>query len=328
MSDGSLVRLKSKQAGGHLTCTDSTILNDYILTCIRRAAGGVKLSQVIEIGSKRSLDEALSVATVVPMDFDRWVFHVKVSGLRGSKNSKALSDAAKVLPSMGTGIVWYETRHYRDYKSIEDLNNSLNARYISYLTRDEMSDMLGDVEIGARAKSFLLTNYSNDVESPLRLREEILDGAKVQTASDVTATIGVSVGTIQSFVIKLAKYPSSIGKGKNGHPAGADRRLLMTASALAKNLGYPALYRRAKGIVDDIRAVKMLYIAGEVYTSIPKNLSGVYSDRRLYRYNRFMKDINSIPLTSLNRLVVEFGREKGWYSDLDMLEFLHRWFSL
>lgn len=312
---GSLVDLSSSRVDAHLTYCESKLIDDYILTTLRQKTGA-GLDDVVYITGKASMEDALLVSTVLPMRGNSWLFVVDCSKFRGKAGAASIKTLYDGLAGKGTGTVWFKTTRYPDFKTVHEATKGrCNERYISYLTKSEMNCMLGQVELGTAARSFLVNNYANDIESPLRLKQYILDGHTVRNGTDVSNAIGVSVGSVQNVVLSII----SRDKWSNA----TRMRTARTLMSMYSSLGGRRLRNSILKVLKDTRELKHLYLSGTVYKTIPGS-----SYPHLSKYNRgnYFERIKDIPLTRIDRIYIELERQNAWHSESNMLDWLYNVF--
>lgn len=323
---GSLVDLRDPGVPSHLFYTDSPLIEDFIVTTALRTAGS-SFSELIEVNSKRRLDESLSLLTIYPLKSDKWVFKFDVPRL--------MSYLPQLYPffDTATSISLFLTPHYKYFKSIANRKvspASLHERYIGgYLSLPEIEMMLNGVPVYKDASKFIYNNYRSDPEAALKLRQIASQGTAITKGSDITNALGVSTGTTDQLVMRMLKLGLT---GKSRSYTTSTRQIVRSVNLFLDKIPPPTFQKRLLTASRDFLAIKTMYISGDLIDAadIPSTTvdGGMYSGRRLKKY-RFMFDTitHEIPLERIQRYVLDLNSESPWRYSEDVLQFIYSWFD-
>lgn len=107
---------------------------------------------------------------------------------------------------------------------------------------------------------------------------------------------------------------------------------------LADTYGFTKMRNFLLASVKDILDIKELYMVGAIYDTIRDlpdkkvmdakgNLSPVYDEKRLSKYNSRLKYIIEIPYLRVVRLYLTLKKGGRWFNAMDMVNFMYQYYE-
>ena len=300
-----------------LLYTNSQIAEMFVYDTLKKRcdANG---DSIIDVKNQASFDEMVNLSYEYPILAKEWLFKIDY------KRVKKLCAKYKGLFSSGSPAVFLvEVDGYKDFVEFKELvNNKCNPMYMSYLSYQDISYLFYEHKLPQKQISFIARSYSRDIDKVFELYQEVQNGYEITDIKSITAICGQSVGTTQSFVLSLLKL--NIGDLKNSKTS--IKRKIRELADLSKAIGCNRLRNYLMSTVKDIMYIKQLYLETDIYDEI-KNLPKGYDEKRLSRYQRYLKDIKNIPMSSVLGLFTDLLDSGPWYKDSDAMTFLFNYYE-
>ena len=277
---------------------------------------------IVNVETKKDYKNIRNNLGITPPFSDRWFVKINLDKMHDK-------DLYAIMQESNTTFFFCTCTRYKLFKeclSKFDKTEIANF-YINYLRRPDfvyLYDALTheDNKLPKNLFSFVVQNYSGDVDSVIELFLKMNQGEVFNNRKQITELCGVGGNSIESFIFSMLKPISGSDKGlkiviKNRISLGVD---------LGNTLGYTKFYNFMSASIKRMCEIKELMIAGVVYKHI-RNLPDNYDEASLARYQKYIYRLKMIPLSSLLLLRSAMGY-KVWRSEADLLEFIYRLYTI
>ena len=313
---GSLRELRSESKSVHLVYSNSGLAEMYAYDELKDVCNA-SLESVYNIESKTDFKNMMELVNIESYLSDKWLFIVDYSKLRGScKTYKGVFSAT-------TSCFLVKVKNYKEYKEFKELVSTCNDLYLSIMRKNDTMFLLQNYGLSQKIIDFVATSYARDPEKIFKLKEQLSLGIEVESQKDIVKLLGVSSGSINSFVLLLLKDPPTTKKGSKI----IYRKRIQMAASLIETYGISTFKNFVTSAVKDILDIKTLYTQGIIYKSI-RNIPDCYDEKKLSRYNFYLERIGlEIPYTRILRLYCMLKESGKWYSSEDMLSFMYDYYG-
>jgi hypothetical protein len=278
---------------------------------------------IFTIESRKELKESYITAGVQPFGAEKWLFFVD-----GKKVGLTYKDMRDMMQMNVTGLYVIEVDNYKEYKRIKGVfgeHPEFLDLYLSKLYRSDilyLYDYYVPKENGLTPKVYnqVVKNYGNDVDAVLTLFKALQSGVRVDTLKDVVAICGTAGNTVESYIMALLKSPPTTVRGTST----ILRNRMKAGKELADTQGYDKTWMYMVSCIKALCEIKMLMISGVVYKHITKIPEG-YNEKKLYKYQRYIWQLEEIPFSTLIRLRYHL-QKKHWYTGVDFESFIYGYY--
>lgn len=276
---------------------------------------------IINVDTKKDLKYVREILGLMPPFSDRWFVIVNMDKV-------PVKELESVLDASTTCVFLCFCSKYRDYKQMkEDMKErgGIIDLYISYLRRGDMIYLYdafvpSDNKMSKQLFDFFVQSYSGDVEEVLSLFEEMNAGTKISSRKDIADICGIGGLTVEGFALSLLK---PLSKSEKGFKKVVKNRIV-AGTELGEVYGYSKFYSFLKNVLFNFTQIKELRMTGDVYKSV-RNLPNGYDEKILARYNRYIWQLNTIPLSRILLLYEAVG-SKSWRGNAEFLNSLYRFY--
>ena len=305
-----------------LVQTTSAKMEQYIYDTLRRVHGSNALSQ-LSVENDKDIHVIREVSGITPPFADKWFVTVELGKL-------SMKDLLSAILNSTTCFFLIKTERYKDFKFFKEVlehhkqelrykdfyTNYLRRRdilyiYDKYVTRENrLSGALFD---------YLVQGYSGDIDALFTLFESIRDGKKIESRKDIVSICGLGGLSVESFMFMLLKDMPPTERGRKQYV----KKRLQAGKELGQIYGWNTLYNFTRKALSCIIDIKVLTISGVVYKSI-REIPNNYDEGALLKYQRYMYEIERIPLSRLLVLMVAMT-ERIWRGTVEYTAFLYQY---
>jgi hypothetical protein len=284
----------------------------------------VTADAMITIETKNDFKRLKDVEGVVPLDSDRWFVLIDLD--------KFWDKDVKASIRNGVTCVFFCTcSKYKTYKTFKDEFKSDNIEifdyYINYLRKTDFIYLYDafvhkDNKLSNDLFNRVAKSYSGDIEAVFELLIHLSNGDKFKTMKDISDVCGFGGQTIETYIFSLFKPLSGSDKGlklmiKKRAQVGAD---------LGRSLKFSTMYNYMNKSIRTLCELKMLVISGVVYKRV-SNLPNSFDEKALARYQKYLWQLRSIPMSELLLLSQCMGNVQ-WKTEVDFLNFLYKYYKI
>lgn len=324
---GSIKNLRDGDTNVHLLLTGSNLAELYVYDNIKDKCKATRDS-IFDISTKSSINEMLELVNVQPFLADKWLFVLEYNKLRSIIKDK------KGIFSSDTSEFIIKVKNYKEFKEAKGLLDKVNDLYLSYIRYYDVEYLLQDTKIPPNLIDFVSKSYSSDPEQIFTLLNELKSGVVIEKRKDIVDICGISSGSLNSFALSLLKEPSKTEKGKKI----TYKNRIGVALELSEIYGFNKMRNFLMASVKDILDIKQLYMVGVIYdriTDLPDiqvkdkrgNSVPLYDEKRLSRYNIYLKTIINIPYIRILRLHLTLKKCGRWFKGIDMINFIYQYYE-
>lgn len=280
-----------------------------------RKVHDVAIDCVYKIEGKKDFANMVEMSLIQPYTSGRWLFEITYSKVKGMiKANKAVFDS-------DTSVFMFIVDKYADFKELKELLDKSNDIYTPIIRKQDVYYLLNGYPLSEKVLSFVASSYSREPESIFTLREYLQQGEEVDTQRDVVKLIGVSSGSVTSFIVSLLS-------GKPKTPRGL-KKVIRSRVQMGKDLcdayGVSSFRNFLSSGLYDMIQIKMLYLNGVVYDNF-SNIPDVFDEKKLKKYKFYLERIKTE--FSYNDLVFLYNKlqepeNRRWYSVADMARFIY-----
>lgn len=325
---GSIRKLNDENINVHILLTSSSLSEMYIYDILKDKCKATRDS-IFDVETKSGINNMLELVNVQPFLAEKWLFV-----LNFSKVKKTIKDNWGIF-EVDTAEFLIKVKNYKEYKEAKELLGRLNVNdiYLTYIRRYDVEFLLNKYGLSQKMLDFVSKSYASDTEQVFVLMKELDNGLQIENRKQIVDICGVSVGSLNYFALSLLKEPPTTVKGQKT----VCRNRMKVAVELADTYGYSKMRNFLMACVKDILDVKQLYMIGVIYDKIKdlpdvmvENEEGekvpVYDEKRLSKYNMFLQSIIDIPYTRIVRLYLMLKKGGRWFKDIDMLNFIYKYY--
>lgn len=300
--------------------TTSDLMRIFIQDKLKKTNNN-STGNIFIIENKKDFKEALSTCNVQPFGADKWLFIIDTN-----KMNLSYKDLKDIVRNNSSGVFLVEVHKYKEYKRIKNIVGDSEGFLDLYLPRLRRDDFLYLYDyytpswnkLTPKLYNQIYRDYSNDVDAVMNLFKAMQNGTRVTSIKDVTLTVGVAGNTVESYIISLLKEPPTTAKGAEI----IIRNRVKSGLELAEVHGYEKMWVYMVSCIKSFTDIKILMINGIVYKKIQTELPEGYDDKKLFRYQKYIWRLESIPLSRVIRLRYALQRNK-WQSGEDFLRFIY-----
>lgn len=309
---GSLFNLSKDNMNVHLLYTSSNLAEIYIYDELRKVCGGT-LDSVFTINTVSAFKNMLDLVNIQPYLANRWLFILEYGKLK-----KSLKGYYGIF-NADSSCFLVKVSSYAEFKEFKENYDRVNDMYLSFIRYREVNFLLNGLGLSQTLIDFSAKSYGREPDKIFLLRNEIVNGYKVDSRKDIISICGTSSSTVVYYVLRLltAKETGITNeKYKNIVKVGID---------LSEAYGINKLRNFMVASLKDIITIKQMYLNGVIYnsiTNIPDNLD----EKRLSRYGHQLEFIKGISLNGMVNLLSSLTDSGYWNKDIDMLEFLYQFY--
>lgn len=324
---GSIRKLKDGGSNVHLLLTSSSLSELYVYDELKSKCSATRDS-IYDINTKSSFNEMLELVNVQPFMADKWLFVIEYSKVKSLiKDKKGIFDA-------DTSEFLIKVKNYKEFKEAKSLLGNINDIYLSSIRFYDVEYLLQGYNISPKLIEFTAKSYYSDPEQVFVLLKELQNDRVIEKRKDIVEICGISSGSINSYVMALLKEPPKTDKSKKL----LYKKRVGVAVELVDVYGFSKFRNFLLASVKDILDIKQLYMVGTIYDRISNlpdiekkdrkgNLVPVYDEKKLARYNVYLKTIVAIPYERILRLYLTLKRCGRWYSAIDMVNFIYQFYE-
>lgn len=313
--------LDTKDYSVVLLQSSSSKMNMYVQDKLKLKLGS-NIDTTIDVSTNRDFKKVHEITGLVPPFSDKWYVIINYS------SKLSLKDLEKTIESSSTCVFLVIVNKYIEFKSIKTVLKGkvdILELYLSYLRRVDLNYLYVALvpnknRLSKQLFDYVASSYSNDIESVFDLFIALNEGRKVESRGDIAGICGIGNLTIESFLMQLLRPFSYTEKGF--------KKIMKNRMTAGRELGtiykFPTFYAYLKNSTYGLIQVKMLKDTGKIYKSI-RNLPDCYEQTKLARYQKYMWELNNIPLSRLVRLIDCMGSMR-WRTELDFINFLYNYY--
>ena len=324
---GSIKNLTDRDKNVHLLYTNSNLAELHVYDTLKEKCKGNRDS-IYDINTSSSINEMLDLVNTLPFVAEKWLFVIDYrkakSVFRGNRGIFESSSAEFLI----------KVKNYKEYKEVKEMLAYANDIYLSSIRYYDIEYLLKDYPLPQSLIDFIARSYMSDPEQIFVLRNELKTGRVVETRKEIVEICGVSTGSIDTFALSLLNNPPKTDRGKKM----VYKSRLSMAVDLADTYGFTKMRNFLLASVKDILDIKELYMVGAIYDTIRDlpdkkvmdakgNLSPVYDEKRLSKYNSRLKYIIEIPYLRVVRLYLTLKKGGRWFNAMDMVNFMYQYYE-
>lgn len=324
---GSIRNLKKEGVNVHLLLTSSNLSELYVYDTLKEKCGA-GVDSIYDVNTKSTINEMLELVNTQPFLAKKWLFVLEYSKV------KSLLKDKKGIFEVDTSEFLIKVKNYREYKEAKSLLLKVNDIYLSYIRSYDVEFLLRDYSISPVLMDFISKSYYSDPEQVFILLNELKDGRVIEKRKDIVSICGVSSGSLTSLALALLKDPPKSDRGKKM----VYKKRIGVASELSETYGFSKMRNFLTASVKDILDIKQLYMVGAIYDRIYNlpdvkvmdangNMNPVYDEKKLSKYNIYLKTIIDTPYSRIVRLYLLLKKCGRWYSDIDMFNFIYQYYE-
>lgn len=313
---GTLRDLYSEDKNVHLLVTNSNMMELFVYDTLKERCGAT-LESVYEVSKASEFRDTMEYVNMQPYLADRWLFVIEYGGVKGILK--------KHLPifEAESAVFLIKVKNYAEFKEFKELYPKVNDLYLSWVRESDVDFLFRGFELPSKFISFVAKSYGKEPDKILTLRNELKNGAEINSTKDIVKLCGASASSVVGIAMNLLKEPSTSVKGINARI----RNRIQESDMLIDGYGVSTFKNFLTGTIRDIMNIKMLYMEGAIYNAI-RGLPEVYDEKKLSRYNFYLdRIVSEIPYERISRcylMLVECGR---WNSRSDMLSFMYEYYG-
>lgn len=312
---GSIRNLRGGDNNVHLLLTNSNLSELYVYDTLKEKCNATRDS-IYDITNKSSANEMLELINTQPFMANKWLFVIeygKVKSVLREKKGLFESDTSEFL---------IKVKNYKEYKEVKGLLGRVNDIYLSYIRYYDVEYLLQGCGLAPKLIDFVSKSYSSDPEQVFILMKELKSGKVIDKRKDIVDLCGISSGSLNSFALSLLKEPPKTDKGKKT----IYKNRIGVALELADTYGFSKMRNFLMSCVKDILDIKQLYMVGTIYDRI-SDLPECYDEKKLSRYNMYLKTIIDIPYSRIMRLYLTLKKCGRWFNGMDMVNFIYQYYE-
>lgn len=324
---GSIRKLKDEDVNVHLLLTGSNLSELYVYDTLKEKCGA-GVDSIYDVNTKSTINEMLELVNTQPFLAKKWLFVLEYS-----KVKSVLKDKKGVFEA-DTSEFLIKVKNYREYKEAKELLNKVNDIYLSFIRFYDVEFLLRDYNISPKLVEFTAKSYYSDPEQVFVLCNELKSGRVIEKRKDIVDICGISSGSLTSLALALLKEPPKTDKGKKM----VLKKRIGVSLELTETYGFSKMRNFLTASVKDILDIKQLYMVGTIYDRIYNlpdvkvmdksgNMNPVYDEKKLSKYNIYLKTIIDIPYTRIVRLYLMLKKCGKWYTDIDMVNFIYQYYE-
>lgn len=312
---GSIRALSDESKNVHLLLTSSNLAEIYVYDILKGRCNAT-LESIYEVNTLKDMKVILELVNIQPNLADKWLFILNYNKLKG-----ALKKWIGMFQS-STAIFLIKVKTYKEFKEVKDLGVMLNDLYLDSMRRDDIMDLLRGYKISPKVKEFVVSSYSKDPEKVFTLRNELNNGAVVETSKDIIKLCGESVGSIQKLVMQLLLDDPNTERFLQR----SYKKRVGAIYDLCDTFGARTAFNYIRAAIKDVLYIKMLYLNGALYDRI-YDLPECFDEKKLVKYNYYLKDIaQEVPYSRVLYLYNTLGVYGRWNNVQDGVLFLYKYY--
>lgn len=349
----------------HLSCLATGEISDTIYTNIKKTTG-TSSSGMITISTKSQFERLLDLLPVWPLDGNYWFIKVELTGLmpiieRMVNTFTQFETCFVWFDAANYGQYKAVVDLYKF------TNEKVNGMYLSRLSFAEMEMILGDWQenFSPKMMKYLHDEYKHDTDAPYKIRDLLEAELPIETTRDVVKYLGVSDSNVRQFVYRLLsinKHTTQIGRVRNRLIQSAVAFLGSIEPFILRRQIYQETQRilHAKtiyqtGTIVDSIPLKYMFDYPDLFTysrsAAAKIVKGLYEDAgdsvvtekdKILAVRESIHPKSKIPKWELEYRIPELSIQRiqrlflaingpyltyTWYTELDVMEFIHQWIS-
>ncbi|MGV3076435.1 hypothetical protein ACEE21_15255 [Clostridium baratii] len=312
---GSIKNLRGGDVNVHLLLTGSNLSELYVYDILKEKCNATRDS-IYDITNKSSANEMLELVNTQPFMANKWLFVIeygKVKSVLREKKGVFETDTSEFL---------IKVKNYKEYKEAKGLLSRVNDIYLSYIRYYDVEFLLQGYGLSPKLIDFVAKSYSSDPEQVFVLMNELKNGKVFEKRKDIVDICGISAGSLNSFALSLLKEPPKTVKGKKT----TYRNRIGVALELSETYGFSKMRNFLMSCVKDILDIKQLYMVGTIYDRI-SDLPECYDEKKLSRYNMYLRTIIDIPYSRIMRLYLSLKKCGRWFNGMDMVNFIYQYYE-
>lgn len=301
--------------------TPSSRLTMFLQDKIKRRYG-CSAESSLDIAVKSDYKSVKEVYNAVPPFSERWYVSINLD----KTNDKELYELIK---QSSTCVFFCTCSRYTTFKTFREEFKGMAGFcdfYMNFLRKTDFVYLydaftLADNKLSKQMFDYVVQSYSSDIEAVFELLVHLNQGEKFETRNEIAEVCGLGSLSVESYIFSLLKPLSGSDKGlltviKNRSKAGIE---------LGESVGYTSMYNFMAKSLLLFCELKMLIMSGVVYKSV-RHLPDAFDEKALARYQKYIRRLNGIPLSSLLRIRQAMGKTT-WHSDLDLLCFVYNYYQ-
>lgn len=324
---GSIRKLKEEDLNIHLLFTKSNLSELYVYDTLKEKCNA-NIDSIYTIDNKNSIVEMLDLVNIQPFMAKKWLFIIDYK-----KCKSVFKDKIGVFDSQSSEFL-IKVSNYKEFKEVKSYLTNVNDLYLVFMKYYDIEYLLQGYSLSPKIINFVSKSYSQDVDQVFKLRNELANGLTIEKRKQIIDICGVSAGSLNSYALSLLKDPPKSDKGFSM----VCKNRVNTGVELAETYGFSKMRNFLLASVKDILDIKLLYMSGIIYdrisdlpTKTKENKKGeavpVFDEKRLSKYKMYLNTIINIPYNRVARLYLILKEEGIWYRDIDMVNFIYRYYS-
>ena len=312
---GSIKNLRDGNTNIHLLLTSSNLSELYVYDELKSKCKATRDS-IYDINSRSTASEMFELVNVKPFLADKWLFVIEYGKV------KSLLKEKKGIFEADTSEFLIKVKNYKEFKEAKEMIDRVNDIYLSFIRYYDVEYLLQGYSMPPKLIDFVAKSYANDPEQVFILMNELKSGRIVEKRKDVVDLCGASSGSINSFALTLLKEPPKSDRARKM----LYRNRIGVSLELAETYGFSKMRNFLMVSVKDILDIKQLYMVGAIYDRIA-GLPECYDEKKLSRYNVYLRTIIDIPYPRIMRLYLLLKKCGRWYTDIDMINFIYQFYE-
>ena len=282
-----------------------------------------KSESIIWVTNKSDLRKVKEIMNVSPPFGDKWYIEINLDAI----SDKTVWETIKGSSSCVFFLTCSKYVKFKDAKSNLEKVQGVYDFYINYLRRADFIYLYdafvpSDNKLNKTLFDYVVSGYSGDIDTLFDLLLALNEGTKFESKRDIVKLCGIGGLSVDSYIFSFFKPLS----GKEQGLKLVIKNRINEGVSLAENIGYKSMYNFMAKSLFALCELKMLTISGVIYKSV-RNLPETYDEKLLARHQKYLWRLKEIPLSSLLELRQCMGN-KPWNSNLDLLNFIYRYYDL